>query len=123
MNHVLVIEDMYLMGQLLKDVALLAGASSVAVETTEKGAVASAKISLPRLILSDVDLDEGSGPSAVTTIVAEHGPIPVIFITGNVDRCAGYPAASAILSKPTTPHQLLTAIHHAGFRGSARELN
>lgn len=111
--HVLVIEDVYLVGQYLHDIALFAGAGSVTVAATQTGAIIAADAKRPSLILSDVDLDEGNGPAAVEEIIARHGALPVIFVTGDISRCSNYPWASATLVKPVSPATLMTAISDA----------
>lgn len=113
MPHVLVIEDTYLVGEYFRDIALVAGASSVTVVATQSGAIAAADVKLPALILSDVKLDEGNGPAAVEAIVANHGSLPVIFVTADASRCSDYPPAAAILIKPVSPTVLMSAIGDA----------
>jgi CheY-like chemotaxis protein len=108
MRHVLVIEDQWLFAQVMADIALCAGASSVAIADTEDQALVLARIQLPALILSDVDLqDGGRGPNAVGRIHQEFGPVPAIFITGAPRDAQTLDYASAILVKPISPNQLL----------------
>jgi CheY-like chemotaxis protein len=121
MPHVLVIENAYLFAEYLKDIATLAGARSVAIATTQSAAIAAANERLPSLIMSDVHLDEGSGPAAVETIMANHGVMSVIFITGNSLEQSSCPRGSIVLNKPVTPNAILAAINAIDFqRGSAK---
>lgn len=122
MRHVLVIEDTWLFAQLVADVALCAGASSVAIADSEESAVELARAHRPFLILSDVDLCEGGrGPDAVIRIREEHGPVPTIFITGVPVDPDSLDGAAAVLAKPVTVDRLIDAFNQAvGRRPAAR---
>lgn len=116
MSHVLVIEDSYLFAQYLSDIAMMAGAQSVAVVSNQHGAIAAARRHQPHLILSDVNLEDGNGPAAVNTIVANQGDMPVIFVTGHRLKHSDFPKDSMILNKPVSPDALLAAIANALFQ-------
>lgn len=108
MRHVLVIEDQWLFAQVVADIAICAGASSVAIAETEDEAVFQARAHMPWIILCDVDLRGGGrGPNAVGRIHREFGPVPAIFITGGPEDPAAMRCAAAILTKPVSPNQLL----------------
>lgn len=115
-SHVLVIEDSYLFAQYLSDIAMMAGAQSVAVVSNQRDAIAAARKHQPDLILSDVNLGNGNGPAAVNTIVANQGHMPVIFVTGHRLEHAACPKGSMILNKPVAPDALLAAISDALFQ-------
>lgn len=100
MCHVLVIEDDFLIADHIVSLAEAAGATSVVQADTEEGAIAAARDRRPEMILSDVKLACGTGPLAVQAILAEHGAIPVIFITGTPEACEPCPSPSVILEKP-----------------------
>lgn len=100
MCHVLVIEDEGLIAEHIADMVCGAGATSVAHAETEAGAVAQARVRKPEMILSDVRLLEGTGPAAVQTILAEFGPIPVIFVTGTPEDCRPCEPPAVVLGKP-----------------------
>ncbi|MEG3089038.1 response regulator [Sphingomonas sp. PB4P5] len=117
MRHVLIIEDMYLFQQYLKDIATLAGASSISVVSTQDDAVESARQQKPALILSDIKLPQGSGVSAIDTIMADHGDIPVIFITGYPERCDNHSSDGVLLTKPVSADVLLKTV--SAFFGGA----
>lgn len=107
MRHVLVIEDHYLFAQVVADIALCAGASSVAIAEDEEAALTLARDHRPWLILADVKLGEGGrGPRAVCRIRQECGPVPTIFITAWPDDLAAHNGPAAIISKPITVDQL-----------------
>ncbi|MEN2787650.1 response regulator [Sphingomonas qilianensis] len=113
MPHVLIIEDMFLFRQYLSDIATLAGAGSVALASTQDDAVASARGKAPDLILSDLKLSQGSGLAAIDAILADHGEIPVIIITGYPERCDRYVEQGRMLTKPVSPDVLLHTIRAA----------
>ena len=100
MCHVLIIEDEWLIADLLADIVEEAGATSIATAMTEHEAVSAARERTPKIILSDVNLAEGTGPCAVRTITAETGLIPVIFITATPEDCYPCDPPSVILHKP-----------------------
>ena len=107
MRHVLIIEDKYLFQQYLSDIATLAGASSIALASTQQDAIDSARSKKPFLILSDIKLSQGSGIGAITTIAADHGAIPVIYITGYPEFCDTMDACDTLLTKPVSADVLL----------------
>ena len=109
MCHVLVIEDEWIIADYIAEVARDAGATSVDMAETQDEAVAYALKRPPSVILSDVRLAAGTGPLAVTAIMAALGPIPVIFITGTPADCATCDYAAAVLTKPLNPAQMIAA--------------
>jgi CheY-like chemotaxis protein len=100
MCHVLVIEDNFLIADYIVQLVEEAGATSIAQAVTQSEAVAQARQRRPELIMSDVQLLEGTGPLAVQTILAELGPIPVIFVTGTPEDCEPCDKPAIVLSKP-----------------------
>lgn len=107
MCHVLIIEDEWFIAELLTDLAEEAGATSVATAMTEDEAVAAARERTPSIIFSDVNLQAGTGPHAVQTIMAEAGTIPVIFITGRPEYCQPCNPPGVILRKPVQRQTVL----------------
>jgi CheY-like chemotaxis protein len=99
MCHVLIIEDEALIALGIQTLLENAGASSVAFAETEQEAVEAVRRKRPAVITSDVNLRIGTGPKAVEAIHAEHGPIPVIYITASPEQCAGCPV-DYVFSKP-----------------------
>ena len=110
MRHVLILEDMYLFQQYLRDIATLAGASSIALVETQPQAIAAASSHRPALIVSDMNLAEGSGAQAVCAILAAHGPIPILYVTGHPERCKLHAPSDKVLVKPVAADVLLRAI-------------
>jgi two-component system, response regulator PdtaR len=109
---VMIIEDEVLIALLFEEVLMEMGHEVCASERTEAGAVATAAICRPELIISDVRLQDGSGIDAVTSIM-RSGFIPHIFTSGDlIDRKSLNPAAR-ILHKPFDEGQLIRAIESA----------
>lgn len=100
MCHVLVIEDEWFISEYISELASEAGATSTSIAVTEQEAVLAAREQVPAIILSDVNLLEGTGPSAVATILDEQGPIPVIFITATPRECEPCNPPNVVLPKP-----------------------
>jgi CheY-like chemotaxis protein len=109
MCHVLIIEDQWIVAAHIAGLAEDGGAPSVVITGTEREAVEAARERQPAIILSDVSLLEGTGPLAVAAIIAEHGPIPVIFITASPEGCHPCNAAAVILNKPVDGVAVLIA--------------
>ncbi|PZO76988.1 MAG: response regulator [Sphingomonas taxi] len=100
MCHVLVIEDDWLIADHIMSVIERAGATSIAQADSETAAVDAAGTHCPQMIVSDVRLHEGTGPLAVQRIIAAHGNIPVMFITGTPEACIPCDPPAVILTKP-----------------------
>ena len=112
MCHVLVIEDDAIAAEDIRSTLAHSGASSFSFADTENEAVACARETPPKVIVSDVMLSSGFGPEAVRAIRAEHGPIPAIFITGTPDQCHDCDPAM-ILEKPFSPARLAALFRSA----------
>lgn len=113
MCHALVIEDEWIIADYVEQIARDAGATSVDHASTQRQAIDAALANPPAIILSDVNLAEGTGPRAVIEIMGRLGAIPTIFITGTPDDCAPCDHAHAILAKPVDPRLLTTAFREA----------
>lgn len=106
MCHVLIIEDEWLIADYLEELVRDAGATSVSVVDAQSDAIKEATDRQPALILSDVNIREGTGPRAVEQILKVLGPIPVIFVTGNPEQCVPCGPPAVILTKPVQ-HRVL----------------
>jgi CheY-like chemotaxis protein len=102
MCHVLIIEDEWLIAELIRHHPETIGATSFDYAMTQAEAVALAIAHKPEVITSDVKLIEGTGPLAVRAIYEEVGSIPIIYITATPDDCSSCEHSIAILSKPVT---------------------
>ena len=100
MCHALVIEDEFLIADYVAELAGEAGATSIDFAETECDAIAAALERKPDIILSDVNLLAGSGPSAILKIQSQIGNVPVIFITATPDACRPRQASAVVLVKP-----------------------
>ena len=76
------------------------GATSFSFPDTEKGALESAFAHPPDIISSYVELLEGTGPSAVAPILAELGPIPLLFITATTAARSPCEPPGRVFGKP-----------------------
>jgi CheY-like chemotaxis protein len=102
MCHVLIIEDEWLIAELISHHLESLGATSFDYAMTQSEAVALAIAHVPQVITSDVKLIEGTGPLAIKVIHQEVGPVPIIYITATPDECEPCEHSVAILSKPLT---------------------
>lgn len=106
MCHVLVIEDEPYTADYIAAIVVDAGATSFDIADTPAAAVAMALARPPAVILSDVQIVDGTGPEAVAEIRKQLGPLPVIFITATPEACERYDFAVAILTKPIMPRHV-----------------
>lgn len=113
MRHVLIIEDEPLIADDICELAMLGGATSLDVASSPQQALKYALERPPTLILSDVQIIDGTGPEAVGEIRRRLGDIPVIFITGWPEGCTPYEFAKFILAKPVVGSHLLEAMRTA----------
>ncbi len=107
MCHVLVIEDDWLIADHIISLIEQAGATSYDQADCETDAVDAAGARTPDMIVSDVKLREGTGPLAVQRIIAVHGNIPVMFITGPPEACVPCDPPAAILDKPISESSVI----------------
>jgi two-component system, response regulator PdtaR len=98
-SHALIIEDNYLVAEMLQEVLLDLGHTSVEVVCTEPDAIAAAVAQSPALIIADVELPTGDGIKAVRTI-CEGKSIPVVFATAHPLEVARQMPGAVVLTKP-----------------------
>jgi len=110
--HVLVVEDDVMIGALLAEMLVEMGHDVYAIETTEAAAVAAASRFRPQLMIVDVGLGAGSGVSAVAEIL-RAGPIPHVFMSGDVSRVRALRPGAVTLQKPFREPDLARAIRRA----------
>lgn len=124
-GSVMIIEDEAIIAVDLEGIATDMGHRVTGVARTETGAVALFEKERPDLILSDIQLADGSsGIDAVNRITAEAGDIPVIFITAYPERLltGEGPEPAFLISKPYTEDQVRSAISQAMFFASSAVL-
>jgi CheY-like chemotaxis protein len=105
--RVLVAEDNVIIGLLLAEMLGEMGYDVCGVEQTEEAAVAAAAKHRPDLMIVDARLGDGSGVSAIRTIL-QAGPMPHLFISGALVETDEPDAV--ILQKPFHEYQLAQAI-------------
>ena len=105
--RILVVEDDALIGALLTELLQDLGYDVCPVETTESGAVSAAALHKPDLMIVDLGLTDGSGPSAMARI-GKAGRVPHIFMSG--DRSQPVTPGIILLHKPFRRDDLVQAI-------------
>lgn len=124
-GSVMIIEDEAIIAVDLENITADLGHRVTGVARTETGAVELFGREKPDLILSDIQLADGSsGIDAVNRIVADAGDIPVIFITAYPERLltGEGPEPAFLISKPYTEEQVRSAISQAMFFASSAVL-
>jgi len=109
---VLVVEDDAIIAELLADVIAELGHVVCAIEATENGAVAAAVRHKPDLMIVDAQLGYGSGVAAVETII-QAGPVPHLFVSGNIAKILALKPNAVALQKPYTEAALVSAMRRA----------
>ena len=123
-GRILVIEDEAIIAMDLQDIVADMGHAITGVARTERGAVDLAGKETPDLILSDIQLADGSsGIDAVNAILKSAGDIPVIFITAYPERLltGDRPEPTYLVTKPFQEATVRAAISQALFFNSNRE--
>lgn len=115
MAHILIIEDDLLVALDIQDCAEDIGAQTTAVAASEESAVKLALERRPDFIISDVRLAEGTGPEAVRRISEHHGPIPVLYITGNPEAVRNVDPDAPLLVKPFRREQVKEEVGRLGL--------
>jgi len=125
-GRVLVIEDEAIIALDLESIVADMGHATTGVARTHSGAVNLAGQERPDLILSDIQLADGSsGIEAVNEILKSAGDIPVIFITAFPERLltGERPEPAFVITKPYTEAQVRSAVSQAMFFSSTETLN
>ena len=106
MCYVLVIEDDFFISDYIVQLVEASGATSISQAASQQDAIDQAREHRPEPIMSDVQLIEGTGPLAVQAIIAEMGPIPVIFVTGTPEACQPCDAPAVVVGKPINEREI-----------------
>jgi CheY-like chemotaxis protein len=117
--HVLIIEDEPLIASHLEDIVSSAGHRIVANATTAAEARRAYDQHRPTLVLSDVQLGDGSSGIDAVEDILRLGPVPVIFITAFPQKLltgAGH-EPTFIITKPFREDTVRTTISQALFFG------
>ncbi|MET0240786.1 MAG: response regulator [Sphingobium sp.] len=107
MCHVLIIEDDWIIADHIALLVQSAGAMSIDMAATEEEAVSRAQAHRPAVIVSDVSLQQGLGPSAVARIIAMLGEVPVMFVTGEPRSFQPVSPDMPVLHKPVDDRMLV----------------
>ncbi len=121
----LVIEDEAIIALDLQAIVSDMGHRITGVAPTHKTAVALFHQDRPDLILSDIQLADGSsGIDAVNEILKTAGDVPVIFITAFPERLltGDRPEPAFVITKPYTEEQVRSAVSQAMFFASTETL-
>ncbi len=124
-GRVMVIEDEAIIALDLQSIIADMGHQITGVARTHKDAVELSRRELPSLILSDIQLADGSsGIDAVNDILKAAGDIPVIFITAFPERLltGERPEPAFVITKPYSEEQVRSAVSQAMFFSSTETL-
>ncbi len=124
-GRILIIEDEAIIALDLQSIIAEMGHAITGVARTQEGAVALAEKEKPDLILSDIQLADGtSGIDAVNDILKAAGDIPVIFITAFPERLltGDRPEPAFVITKPYSEKQVQLAVSQAMFFASTETL-
>jgi len=116
-SDILIIEDEPLIALDIEDTITSLGHRSVGIARTHKEAVKLAKEKRPQLVLSDIQLADGSsGIDAVNDILSSFD-VPVIFITAFPERLltGERPEPAFLITKPFSPEMVKALIAQALF--------
>jgi CheY-like chemotaxis protein len=110
--RIIVVEDDALIGMLLAEMLEEMGHDVCAIEETEDGAVASATLQQPDLMIVDAWLGAGSGIAAVDKIQSARRT-PHFFVSGDISRVRRLRPNSIIVQKPYREAEIANAIQRA----------
>ncbi len=116
-TDVMIIEDEPIIAMDLESILESLGHNVVGIARTEKEALHMASAKRPKLILSDIQLADGSsGLDAVNKILTNF-PVPVIFITAFPERLltGDKPEPAFLITKPFLPDMVKAVISQALF--------
>ncbi len=118
--RVLIIEDEPLIATHLEDIVRQSGHEIVANATTADEARAAYEAHRPNLILSDVQLADGSSGIEAVKEILNSGPVPVIFITAFPQKFLTGEAhePAFLITKPFREETVRAAISQALFFGA-----
>jgi DNA-directed RNA polymerase specialized sigma24 family protein len=124
-GRVMIIEDESVIAMDLEGIVETMGHEVTGVATTKDDALALGRSCRPDLILSDIQLADGSsGIDAINDLLPELGDVPVIFITAFPERLltGQRPEPAFLIAKPYAPSQVMSAISQGMFFASTETL-
>ena len=110
--RILIVEDDGMIAFLLGEVLKGMGHAICASEATEDDAIAAALRCRPDLMIVDENLGAGSGIAVVDAIV-KNGPVPHLFVTGDLMRIKKRRPDAIVIQKPYFENDLARAIQQA----------
>ena len=110
--HALIIEDEMLIALEVEGLLFDFGFASCDIADNPADALKAALARRPDLITADIRILNGTGLEAMDAIVRQLGPIPHIYVTGNVDMIVGRTTAP-IVDKPLSRRALAAACEQA----------
>jgi CheY-like chemotaxis protein len=116
-SDILIIEDEALIALHLADLVQSLGHAVIGIAATRREAVSLAEQHRPHLILSDIQLSDGSsGLEAVNQLLGEF-EAPVIFVTGHPKALltGGRPEPAFVISKPFSDEAVKAVVSQALF--------
>jgi DNA-binding response OmpR family regulator len=116
MMRALIIEPQIFTSFMIEDALRDAGFTSITMAATEEEAVACAEAEPPDLVTSAVELQRGSGLSAVERIRSRL-KVPVLFITEHIARVRARDPRAPVVKKPFSAAHLPPAIAQARAAG------
>lgn len=125
-GKVMIIEDEAIIALDLEGIVAEMGHKVTGVAPTQKHALRLFGEERPDLILSDIQLADGSsGIDAVNDILANASDVPVIFITAFPERLltGERPEPAFVINKPYTEEQVKSAVSQALFFSSTETLH
>lgn len=124
-GRIMIIEDEAIIAMDLEGIVADMGHTVTGIARTASAAVKLFHAEKPHLIMSDIQLADGSsGIDAVNAITADHPDMPVIFITAFPERLltGEGPEPAFLISKPYTEEQVRSAVSQAMFFSSTETL-
>lgn len=111
--RVLVVEDDAMVGAVLAEMLTEMGHAVDGIESTEVAAIAAAHRLKPQLMIVDVGLVEGNGVAVMDAILLQDGPLPHVFMSGDISRVKLLRPRAVTLQKPFREPDLFRAIRRA----------
>lgn len=114
-RHALIIEDELLIALEVEVLLTEQGFESFDIANSPHAALACALKRLPDLITADYRIEAGTGVEAVAAIEARLGPLPVVFVTANIEQVRedARGRAHTLVDKPISPALLAAACARA----------
>ena len=110
-RHALIIEDEYLIALEVEALLTEQGFETFDIADSPQMALACALTRTPDLITADYRIIAGTGVEAVAAIEARLGPIPVVFVSGNLEQVR--------MDAPASPYGMVDKPISAGLLAKA----